>query len=182
MAISVVGADRPGIVAEVAAELVAHGADVEDSAMTLLRGRFAMVLVVALPVAVAASEVEVALSARLAPRGLVTHVEVLSTGPDLGHSEGVRERASASRWALSVHGADRPGIVAAVTAVLAGHQVNIVGLTTRVVGTDDDVYVMLLELDVPAGVDVDAVRFELAEAAERLGVAWRLYPSEGDEL
>ena len=45
--------------------------------------------------------------------------------------------------AITVYGADHPGIVHAVTKALAESSINIVGLTTRVAG---DIYAMLLEI------------------------------------
>src|SRR2546426_220356 len=48
-ALSAVGRDRPGIVAAVSEALLAHSANIEDSQMTILRGHFTMVLVVAAP-------------------------------------------------------------------------------------------------------------------------------------
>ena len=48
-ALSAVGRDRPGIVAAVSEVLLAHSANIEDSQMTILRGHFTMVLVVATP-------------------------------------------------------------------------------------------------------------------------------------
>ncbi len=47
--LSAVGADRPGIIAAVAERLVAHGVNVTDSQMGILRGRFAMTLLVTAP-------------------------------------------------------------------------------------------------------------------------------------
>ena len=44
-ALSAVGADRPGIIAAIADRLVAHGLNVTDSQMGILRGFFAMTLV-----------------------------------------------------------------------------------------------------------------------------------------
>ena len=52
---------------------------------------------------------------------------------------------------LSVYGGDHPGIVAAVAEALAEQQVNITDLQTRLSGK---VYVMLLELVIPAGADI----------------------------
>ena len=47
LAITVVGHDRPGIIAQ-AAEVLSHcGMNLEDSSMTLLRGHFAMTLICA---------------------------------------------------------------------------------------------------------------------------------------
>ena len=47
LAITVIGHDRPGIIADVTAGLADLGINLEDSSMTLLRGHFAMTLVCA---------------------------------------------------------------------------------------------------------------------------------------
>src|SRR5664280_2912001 len=49
-------------------------------------------------------------------------------------------------YALRVHGADRSGIVATITAVVARHGANIVDLCTRLV---DGLYVLMAELELP---------------------------------
>ena len=46
-ALSVVGRDRPGIVAEVSRVLFELGCNIEDSTCTILSGQFAMILVIA---------------------------------------------------------------------------------------------------------------------------------------
>ena len=45
--LSVVGRDRPGIVAEVSRVLFELGCNIEDSTCTILSGQFAMILVIA---------------------------------------------------------------------------------------------------------------------------------------
>ena len=47
LAITVVGHDRPGIIAQAAKVLSQCGMNLEDSSMTLLRGHFAMTLICA---------------------------------------------------------------------------------------------------------------------------------------
>ena len=47
LAITVVGHDRPGIIAQAAAALAGCGMNLEDSSMTILRGHFAMTLICA---------------------------------------------------------------------------------------------------------------------------------------
>ena len=49
LALTAVGRDRPGIVAAVSKALLDHSVNIEDSQMTILRGHFAMMLVVSLP-------------------------------------------------------------------------------------------------------------------------------------
>ena len=47
LAITVLGHDRPGIIAQAADALADSGMNLEDSSMTLLRGHFAMTLICA---------------------------------------------------------------------------------------------------------------------------------------
>lgn len=49
ISVTVVGRDRPGIIADVTARLADLGGNIEDSTMTLLRGHFAMMLICASP-------------------------------------------------------------------------------------------------------------------------------------
>src|SRR5690606_39296847 len=58
-------------------------------------------------------------------------------------------------YLVSVHGGDRPGILSAVTQVLAGRGCNVTDLTTRLAG---GLFVVVAEVDVPATVDVAADR------------------------
>ncbi len=46
LAVTAVGADRPGIIARVTGVLLEHGGNLEDATMTILRGQFAMMLLV----------------------------------------------------------------------------------------------------------------------------------------
>ena len=50
-AVTVLGPDRPGIIAETTGRLAELGLNIEDSTMTLLRGHFAMTLVCSGPAA-----------------------------------------------------------------------------------------------------------------------------------
>ena len=58
--VTVLGRDRPGIVADTTAALARLGGNLEDSTMTLLRGHFAMLLLVQTPATT--TEVEAALA------------------------------------------------------------------------------------------------------------------------
>lgn len=59
--LSAVGRDQPGIVAAVAGVLADHGCNLQDSSMTTLQGQFAILLVVAVPDAISAPSLELAL-------------------------------------------------------------------------------------------------------------------------
>jgi hypothetical protein len=49
LAVTAVGADRPGIIARVTRVLYEHGGNLEDSSMTILGGHFAIMLLVDAP-------------------------------------------------------------------------------------------------------------------------------------
>ncbi|KRF13791.1 amino acid-binding protein [Nocardioides sp. Soil797] len=168
-AITVLGHDRPGIIAEATGILSSLGLNLEDSSMTLLRGHFAMTLISAGDAA--SAEIEAALVS-------------LTEGGDLSASvrELTREEATPSQgrsWVLSVHGGDRPGIVSSVVGRVAAVGGNVTDLTTRLAG---DLYVLVAELDLPVEVDVDTLRDDLREVAAELGVGVSLHEVEADEL
>jgi glycine cleavage system transcriptional repressor len=167
LAITVIGRDRPGIVADVAAALSGLGANLTDSTMTRLRGHFAMTLICTSPAAPA--EVEAAL-ASLADNGLLAMVRPVQPD-DITAPTG-------EPYLLTVHGADRLGIVAAVTRVLADAGGNITDLSTRLSG---DLYLLVAEVDL-APEAVDAVTARLAEVGTALGVGVTLRPNEADLL
>jgi glycine cleavage system transcriptional repressor len=174
-AVSAVGADRPGIVAAVTGAFVEHGCNLEDTSMTILRGHFAMMLIVAAPADVSTEELEGALAAAAAAFDLLVSVRRID--------DGVPARAEGDRWTVSVYGADQPGIVHRVTTTLASAGVNVVDLTTRVIGDEDrPVYAMVLDVTVPDGVDPTELGQQLRDLAGDLGVDCSLHPSEADIL
>ena len=143
--------------------------------MTILRGRFAMVMVLAGPDQLEAAQIDAAVAPAADRLDLAVWVHAID--------ESVPETVDGDSWAVSVHGADRPGIVHQVTTVLADAGVNICDLSTRVIGPDDrPVYAMLLEVVVPSGVDAEELRVRLERLADQLGVACSMHPSGADVL
>jgi glycine cleavage system transcriptional repressor len=168
-AVTVIGHDRPGIIAETTSLLAQLGLNLEDSTMTLLRGHFAMTLICAgTP---SAAEVQEMLAGLGADGSLDVTVRELP-------EEQVQARPGTS-YVLTVHGGDRPGIVSAVAAEVAGVGGNITDLTTRLV---DDLYLLVAEVDLPNGVDVGALHASLVVVAADLGVGVGLRPVDSDEL
>jgi glycine cleavage system transcriptional repressor len=195
-AVTAVGADRPGIVAGVTKAFVEVGCNLEDSSMTILRGQFAMMLVVDAPPGVVASDLEAALDAPARALDLVVTVRpAADEAPDrAGHGTGddatgegagddTGDDTDGRHWTVSVYGADHPGIVHGVASLLAGLGVNIVDLSTRVVGDDTvPVYTMVLRVTLPPGTDPGGLSRRLEATAAELGVTCRLHPSEADIL
>ena len=170
-ALSAVGADRPGIIAALAERLVVHGVNVTDSQMGILRGFFAMTLVVQAPDGCDADGLRDELSGVASELGLeaLTVREVDAAG-----GEGL----DVATHVVSVYGADHPGILAAVTAGLAGAGVNVCDLRTRLV-EGDSVYVMIVDVAAPGGALDEGV---LAAVAEREGVDITVHAADADVL
>ena len=169
IAVTVLGHDRPGIVADVTGALAGLHGNLEDSTMTLLRGHFAMVLLV--HTGAGAAAVEAALRPLCEGGALVINARVLD--------DPVPSEVRGPVYALRVHGADRPGIVATMTAVVARHGANIVDLGTRLV---DGLYVLIAELELPGDASVVGLEAELKGAAGELGVEVVLSPVDDDLL
>jgi glycine cleavage system transcriptional repressor len=170
-AVSGLGLDRPGIIAAVAERLVAHGVNVTDSEMAILRGHFTMMLLVTGPDALDAD----ALGGELREAGEALGMEALT----LREVSDARTAAATPSWVVSVHGADHPGILAAVTRALADAGVNVHDLHTRLVG---DLYVMFMEVAPPEDLAEDDLRALLRDAAQSQAVDVSLQPLEPDVL
>jgi glycine cleavage system transcriptional repressor len=166
--VTVIGRDRPGIVAGITRVLAALGANIEDSTMTRLRGTFAMTLVV--EVDAEADQLEASLADAAASLGVKASVS--PAVEDAGAAPGAHH-------VLTLHGADRTGIVAEVTALLAQVGGNITEMTTRLTG---ELYVLVCEVDLPPQRDSAIVATEVAQLGDRLGVSATLRPAEADVL
>ncbi len=174
-AISAVGADRPGIVAAVSGVLVEQGCNLEDTSMSILRGHFAMMLVVAGPEGLVPEALEQALGEPARRLELVVSVRLID--------DGVPASPPGEAWTVAVYGADRPGIVHGVASLLADSGVNVVDMTTRVIGDPErPVYAMVLEVSIPSDVGPDQLEQRLEGLAGDLGVECSMHRSEADIL
>jgi glycine cleavage system transcriptional repressor len=168
LAVTVLGHDRPGIIAETTAALAGLGLNLEDSTMTLLRGHFSFMLVCS------GDATRAQVEAALAPlRDDSLDVSVRSVADESGGA------ARGRQYQLAVHGADRPGIVSALTGAIAEVGGNITDLSTRLAG---HLYVLIAEVDLPTDADVPALQQRLAGVADEIGVDAALRPVEPDLL
>lgn len=162
LVLTLLGTDRAGLVSAVSGAISKRGGSWERSQMVHLAGLFAGIV----EVEVGAAQLE----------GLIADVEALAAEGlrvTVERSAAAAEPAGGRRLALHLTGADRPGIVAEVSSLLAHHGANVEELSTRVVdapmagGT-------LFEADatvgLPAGVDVSTLAAALEALANELMV------------
>ena len=161
LALSAIGRDRPGIVAEVTRALLGHSLNITDSQMAVLGGRFTMMLIVDAPDGTDLDAVHEELSR--------TRERLSLDAQSLSALAGAADAPAADpSHIVTVYGVDHPGIVHAVSARLAARAVNVTDLETRLVG--DGLYAMVLEVALPAGMDPDALGAMLAEVGAEQGV------------
>lgn len=161
--LTVVGKDRPGIVAALSEALYQGGANLGEASMVRLGGNFTIMLMVE------TEHDETGLRARLEPAtrrlDLHLHIDVI---------EGRLHEHREPNVRIAVHGADRPGIVAQVTSALAGLGFDILDLDSDVAGTaQQPIYVMTIDGHVPG--PFDAVERAL-EPVRRSGIEVRVTP------
>ena len=167
-AITVIATDRPGIIARVAAALASEALNLADSSMTVLHGQLAMTLI-----CTGEAELE---RVRRAMEAAAEDEEIIHVHPV---DDAVAPRSTAQTHLLTVHGADRLGIVAGLTGVIGAAGGNITDLTTHLAG---ELYALTAEVDLPPGTDADELRRRIDAASAELGVHAALQPVEQDEL
>ena len=158
--LTVVGKDRPGIVARLSHALYEGGCNLGEASMLYLGGNFTIMLMVQF------TGNERQLGELVAPvcesLGLRLHVDRI---------EGALHRHPAPDVRVTVAGADRPGIVAKVTGVLAEAGLNILNLDSAVAGSEDaPIYIMHIEGQAREGIEplraaLDIVNREGIEAS-----------------
>jgi glycine cleavage system transcriptional repressor len=157
--LTAVGRDRPGLVEKISALLLVAGANLEDSRMAILGGEFALILLFSGPdtaVSTVAQQSEV----------LAKQLDLRIT---LSKTEPRTQKGEFLLYALEVGGVDRPGIVARVSALLAGHEINVAALESRVTyaplsGTP--MFQLRADLEVPSRIGLSRLRAQLGELCE----------------
>lgn len=165
LTLTVLGEDRPGLVSELSAPINAHGASWEQSQMARLAGKFAGIVVV--------SVTDQHLDA------LAADLTALSTGnlQVLLERTDARAGRQSHRLHLDLLGADHPGIVAEISALLAEMNVNIDELRTDVRDapmSGGTLFEARAVLDAPVSTSTDALRAMLEGLANELMVDIRL--------
>ncbi|MDY0399043.1 MAG: glycine cleavage system protein R [Desulfuromonas sp.] len=163
-AVTIIGRDRPGIVADTARVLYELGCNVADSSSTILGGQFAMILIVSHP---QLREREVLLQAfsALEQQGLSVFVRTLRPGGE------TRPELPGELCMISVYGSDKAGIVYRVAQLLSDLAVNIVDLNTKLVGSAQrPVYVMMCESVLPENLTIETLRERLEPLRRELQV------------
>jgi len=169
LVVTLIGADRPGIVARLAKLAAESGASWQESKMARLAGKFAGIVRLDVP-AETLDELERSL-AQLGTEGLKLTIE--RGGAD-----------TQQRYlALELIGHDRPGIVRDISAVLAHHHVSIDELDTDIESASmsgEQLFHARLRLLLPDDLVLDELQEALEAIADELMVELTV-DMEGDD-
>jgi len=167
-ALSAIGKDRPGIVAEVSGLIYECGGNLEDSSMTRLGEQFALLILLS----GSGEEFQYRLSTgckRLEwEKRLSTFLTPLE---ELEGKAGAKK--DVELFELSTTGLDRVGIVYQVSRLLADHKVNIADMHTKATPSPESgtpIFTMKILLEVPHGVSPQDLLDKLNRLGEELAI------------
>ncbi len=167
-ALSAIGRDRPGIVADLAELIYECDCNLEDSSMTILGSEFAVLLLLT-------GEGDDT-TQRLA--GACKRLEwekrlTVFFRPLEGEPIPYRASEKAKPYSLQVVGVDKAGIVAKIARCLADHRINIGQMHTQSrpePGSGTPIYTMRMVMDVPQAVEERVLRERLDAIARDLHI------------
>jgi glycine cleavage system regulatory protein len=172
LVMTIIGADRPGLVQLVAARVADHGGNWLESRMCHLGGQFAGILRIEVPAEKADALARALKDLESAGLRAVLHTE-----------SGAPIATVGTVATLELVGQDRPGILRAVAAVLAVHGLNVEDLASERVSAPmggGTLFQATIRVAVPASANLGAVRTDLEKIAGDLMVDVRLNPAAVD--
>ena len=163
--LSVLGQDRPGIVAAISKILLQQNCNIENVSQTRLQSEFAGIFIVAMPEALSLETLKDCLIDELQYLDMHVQIKPLQTQDSAGPS------AKFESFVITTKGPDRKGLVAGITEVLATHGANITNLQAVFKGGEEPGdNIMIYEVDVPIDVEQKILDHELRQRAQELSL------------
>jgi glycine cleavage system transcriptional repressor len=162
LVLSALGADRPGLVAEVTDYLTARGVNIEDSRMAILGAEFGMLVLV--------SGDEASLSRVTGEKSVLEASSNLGVVVRRTRSPEEHRRASVMPCVITADALDHEGIVRAVALALSRLGINIVSLETTAYNapvTGSPLFRLEAHVDLPEGVSLARVRQQMDDVAQQ---------------
>ena len=141
--ITVLGKDRPGIIAKVSASLYALDCNLQNVNQMILQNEFSGFFIVEPPVALDMKTLSQRLDQDLSGEKLQVYIDQISP------SDEKQVCGTSENFLITTIGPDRKGLVAGFTAIIAAHDVNVTNLTAVFKGGDDpNANIMVYEIAV----------------------------------
>ncbi|MGH7200016.1 MAG: glycine cleavage system protein R [Planctomycetaceae bacterium] len=160
--ITLMAANKVGIVAAVTAALAELGGDVVEVSQTVMQRYFTIILAAEFPKNRSPQEIVEHIREVCRPFG----IEVNLKDPE---QDELQDAAAAERHYLTVTGEDKPGTIRQIATRLAREGIDITDLYAR--RGEDRSFILIMELAVPPGVDAFALQRDLEEMGQSAGLA-----------
>ena len=171
-ALSFIGKDQPGIVSAVSKALFDAGCNLEESSMTKLRNEFAIILIVKLGNFCSLNSFKKIIEATAKKNSLSVSLRDISNEP-------IKVKLQkGKKYIVTVYGADKIGIVYAISSYLAKNKINITDVQTTF---SAKAYVMFIEVLLPNAKE-NKLLADIPKIAKKLMVTISAHQSEEAEL
>lgn len=162
LAITAIGADRPGIVNELTEALLDASLNIEDSRMSILGGEFAMIILVS-----GEQAAHDKFNARKQALEQTLKLNLLIKPTSSNRSD--RQQ----HYTINVEGMDNPGIVHKLTHYLSQHQINIINMQTdwqHAAHTGTPMFAVSMQVDIPADKNITQIREEFSKLCDEMNM------------
>ena len=166
-ALSAIGKDRPGIVADVAGLIYECGGNLEDSSMTRLGTQFALLILLS----GSGEEMLYRLSTGCKKLEWEKRLTIFLTPVE--ESENLPPAEARQCYEITTAGLDRMGIVYHVSRLLADREINIVDMHTKATPSPESgtpIFTMKILLQVPGRVSPAGLLEDLNRLGEKLAI------------
>ncbi|MFO7728031.1 MAG: ACT domain-containing protein [Desulfonatronovibrio sp.] len=161
--LSILGCDRPGIVAQVSKILTEHKCNIEDLTQTVLQTEFAAIFIITAAHPHSLEELVGALKSKLQPQGLNVLIKEMNAGCPLIQNP--------EPFVAVAIGPDQPGQIAGLSEVMRDFGCNITAI--KAINRSHlypDKIVIIIEMDVPLSATVPDLRQSLENISSLLGL------------
>lgn len=161
--LSVLGHDRPGIVAAVTGVLYELSCNIENVSQTILQTEFSGSFIVTLAQNLTIDTLQERLIKVLEPMDLQVYIRPLK-----GKKSEFAYRET-EPFVITTKGPDRQGLVAGISEIIASYGVNITNLQAVFKGGDEPGdNIMIYEVDIPTDIDQPALYRDLRKKSKSL--------------
>lgn len=151
--VTVMARDRVGIVRDVSVAVAGLGGNLTHVSQTVMRGYFTLIVSAGMP----DDRTELEIRQAIERKGEVGEL-VVNVRPFVEAAES--EACPCEHFTLTLRGSDQPGIISRVTTYLADQSINIDDFWAYAL---DGMFVMLVQVSIPIGVNVEHVQSELEQ-------------------
>ena len=163
--LTMMGRERPGMVAAVTRVLYDNGCNIRDSTMTILGGEFVMLLIADLPESMTTANLDQVLQDAQRRFDLAIFIKRLSE-----EEIHYREIPGAQNWRVTIYGGDRKGIVYHIASLMARKGVSITEMKTKGIGRHEGAGLVIMKIAAPADLELESFKEQINQIAERFGV------------